>query len=659
MSRRRVASACLLGLLGSLFIWIATPYHNFVINGSFISDSFLPIAALFVMFVFVLGLNPLLRVLVPRFALSQRQLALVLGIMLIASVIPGQGLLRQLPYTLASAAYTVNNDRILGEIYDEMNLRPSLFPDAVGYGKGTWISDRFVTELLPGESIPWAAWVPPLLSWGVFLIASWLMMVGLSLIVLPQWRRNERLAFPLLTVQQSLIEDPGEGHAFSPIFRRRSFWIAAVTVIVLQTLSGLQVYFPEGVPAVPLDWNLGFLFTEPPLSYIPGHIHSNRLYFIFLAVAFFMPSRIGFSVWFFALAYGAYEAIGKAYFPPYHGGTVTDHRTGATVAVMLGILWLGRSHWAHVFRCVFGRVDSDEDRRDRMAGIMFLVGCAGMFLWLVWAGVQPGWALSFVAFAFGIALVTTRVVAETGIPFIRLDTGYKFPFIHMANPASVTFATLYFSYFMTIIFTIPSRVCTTTMAAHSIGLDEKAPPRYQSRVAWLLIAVLVVGVLISGPVHLWCSYHYSAPFDQRRNVISFFGIERLIVPHKVLHKLKTTHILDTPQVYSQPAHMAFGAALAGLLQWGCLASPRFMLHPIGLLMVGTFYGTGAWGSIFMGWLLKVLILHYGGARLYRRAIPLFLGLILGEVLATVGWCAVPSVLVLLGKPYLPFDIQPQ
>jgi hypothetical protein len=37
-----------------------------------------------------------------------------------------------------------------------------------------------------------------------------------------------------------------------------------------------------------------------------------------------------------------------------------------------------------------------------------------------------------------------------------------------------------------------------------------------------------------------------------------------------------------------------------------------------------------WLPIFVSWLAKVLILRYGGLRGYRRALPFFLGLILGE-----------------------------
>ena len=105
-------------------------------------------------------------------------------------------------------------------------------------------------------------------------------------------------------------------------------------------------------------------------------------------------------------------------------------------------------------------------------------------------------------------------------------------------------------------------------------------------------------------------------------------------------------------------HLAFGAALASVLYWLCLRSPAWPLHPIGLLMVETHYGNIAWISVMFGWLIKVLILRYGGARLYRQAQPLFLGLIVGEVIAAVFWALEPLIHLAGGEDFIPVWIQP-
>ena len=61
---------------------------------------------------------------------------------------------------------------------------------------------------------------------------------------------------------------------------------------------------------------------------------------------------------------------------------------------------------------------------------------------------------------------------------------------------------------------------------------------------------------------------------------------------------------------------------------GCACAARFPFHPLGYCI-----GPGLiwhWSPFFIAWLLKLVILRYGGLRFYRRALPFFLGLVLGD-----------------------------
>jgi hypothetical protein len=42
--------------------------------------------------------------------------------------------------------------------------------------------------------------------------------------------------------------------------------------------------------------------------------------------------------------------------------------------------------------------------------------------------------------------------------------------------------------------------------------------------------------------------------------------------------------------------------------------------------------SNTWLPFFIAWLVKILALRYGGARLYRTLLPFFLGLIAGDLL---------------------------
>ncbi|HNT35139.1 MAG TPA: hypothetical protein PKH07_09095, partial [bacterium] len=649
-------SPILIGLLASAAVWIVTPYNNFVILGAFVSDSYLPIAGFTALLIIVLLANPMLRRYMPAIAYSEKDFALILSMILIASVLPGQGLLRTVPYSLVGLAVHVRENARFAEFFATMRLPSVLFPETMAFGVATPVADAFVNELSPGDSIPWGAWVVPVLVWGVFFICCFLLMIGLALILFPQWRNNERLSFPLLAVHQSLIEDPKEGSFFSALFKERSFWLAAVLVFIIHQFAGWQLQNPEGVPAFPVSWTLRRLFLDGPLRYLPAHIHTNRLYFVFLGIAYFMPSRIGFSIWFFAVAYGFYVVAGNTLFPPYYSMTINDHRFGAMLALSLWVVWLGRAHWAEIIQCMIRKPLDAEGRRNRQAGMMFLTGCVGMFLWLVWVGVQPAWALVFIVLGFMISLTITRLVAETGMPFIRIDMAHQMSFLRLFPNSWLTGTSLLFSYFIVMVFAIGSRVSCTTMAAHAIGLHERESPSVQSRLCWLLVGVLAIGLIIGWGASLTANYHYSASIngEERPVCVYAYGIVGKIVT--ALQDFSQGRF--TPPPYRQILHIGFGFAAVALLQWASLVMPTWPIHPIGFVMINTYYMNEAWASVFLGWLIKILILKYAGARAYRAARPFFLGLIVGELIAGAFWNVILGVLVLLGMSYTRVKIQP-
>jgi len=653
----RVLVAGLVGLVGCVFIWIWTPYNNFVVGSQFIADSYLPISVLFLVLVLVLGVNPLLRKFIPRLALTRWQLALALATMLVGSVVASSGMLRQLPYAIARVPLEVRESNTLAKAYKEADLPPSLFPDKVGYKADVPNAENFIRELPEGESVPWGAWVAPLISWGIFLTFSWLMMIGLSLIVLPQWRRNERLPFPLLTVQNSLIADPDPGRLLAPLFRMKGFWIGAGVIFLLRLMMGLNQYYPDAVPAIPLSWNLASIFTDTMFRHLPGHIKGAELYFVFFGIAFFMPNRIGFSIWFFELAYGMYVVIGVEYFPPFHYGSIYDHRIGAMFTLTAFVLWLGRKHWALVFRCLF-RARSEEEHKHRNAALMFSTGCIGMWIWLLWAGVQPGWALFYVFIGFMVSLLITRIVAETGMPFIRIDFRYNISLVKLAPFSWVGPVSLYFATVIAMLFPTASRVSAATMATHALGLDEETGERHKSRLALWFLLLLVVGTVACGAVHLYANYHNSMILKGGDAPLSPWGTTRITdQAHKDL-KAQAAGRLERP-ARNQAYHLGFGAVLCALLEWACLTMPRWPFHPVGLIMTATFYANKAWASVLFGWLLKILLVKFGGAKLYRAARPVFLGIIMGEVLAAVYWSLEPAVRALLDMPYEIVQVMPK
>lgn len=656
MGLTRTLVALIVGALGAWLVWAATTYNNYLLRLSPISDSFLPVAALLVMLLLCGIINPLLRRFLPALVMDRRQLVLVFIILLTASVIPGQGLMKLLPYMLGEGPVEVSRDQTLSQLYEKIDLRPGVFPGRMEFGADATASSRFIDCLPEDESIPWGAWIGPLLNWGAFLLFFWMLMTGLAMIVYPQWRHRERLPFPLLQVFEAQLEEPDDGHCSPPLFHKRGFWIGVGLVCFIHLLHGLHQYFPNNVPAIPLRWDLSPAFEGTILSRLSWQLKTGRIYFVLLGVAYFMPTRISFSIWFFSLTYGLNEMVRTVYFPPYNWRGIQDQRTGAIFALTVITIWLGRKQWARVLRLAVRRAETEEDRRDQFAGRMFLLGMLGVFAWLVYMGVQPQWALFLIAVGFMVALVLSRVVAETGMPYMRLEGAYPFGLLKMLPVAWFSYATILFTGFMSVLFHTCARVHTTVMATHSLGLAEEKKSTDQRRVAILVVAVLVVGLVVAGAINLQLSYRWSAPLVGDPPINSA-GVGHMTSTHGGIRSL-ADETFHAPRAYSQTGQIAFGATVATATQWACLQMPKWPLHPIGLLLVNTTYAGRALASVFLGWALQVLILRYGGSRGYRRAVPFFLGLIIGEILAAGFWVLVSAILAACGMPYERVDVQP-
>jgi hypothetical protein len=79
----------------------------------------------------------------------------------------------------------------------------------------------------------------------------------------------------------------------------------------------------------------------------------------------------------------------------------------------------------------------------------------------------------------------------------------------------------------------------------------------------------------------------------------------------------------------------------------------FPLHPVGFIMWTPYVMHAMWFSIFVGWLAKVLIMKYGGTDTYRKVLPGFLGLALGDVVMMIFWAGIGAWQGRMGHMLMP------
>ncbi|MDK1030822.1 MAG: hypothetical protein QGD94_02330, partial [Planctomycetia bacterium] len=109
------------------------------------------------------------------------------------------------------------------------------------------------------------------------------------------------------------------------------------------------------------------------------------------------------------------------------------------------------------------------------------------------------------------------------------------------------------------------------------------------------------------------------------------------------HGTKTavvTQTYDKVANYTVEKHFTFNPIVQTLIGGGVMAMlalarfrwTRWPLYPVGWLLASTYPMNCIWFSIFLGWLAKGTILKLGGAEMYERLKPLFVGLIIGDVI---------------------------
>jgi hypothetical protein len=110
-------------------------------------------------------------------------------------------------------------------------------------------------------------------------------------------------------------------------------------------------------------------------------------------------------------------------------------------------------------------------------------------------------------------------------------------------------------------------------------------------------------------------------------------------PHAIFTNEAYPRLASWLQSPPQPQAASANAVGAGFTFTLVLAAARlrfvgFPLHPVGFAVSGSWNMSLLWLPLAIAWLVKLLVLRYGGLRLYRQALPFFLGLMLGDFVST-------------------------
>ncbi len=586
-----------------------------------------PACLLLPFLVLIVGPHLVLKSFAPQRALTRSELIAIFSMGLMASMVPDRAMIRYWMAILTTSHYFASPENQWVELFF-----PYL-PDWLVVSNKDDVVRWFFEGAPHGLSTLWfvrmigATWAVPLFWWLSFIAA--LMFTGACLVVIfrKQWMDYERLQFPLGKVGLHLAgatewpSDPDESVFYRTRLFRVGFWVT-LSLMVWNCLC----YWTQW-PHFPITGTDGFGVTiDPAFPVIP-----IRLNLYFLVFSFFINTEILFSVWVFILISileaGFLNRLGilstSGSIVP--GGLVSIQSIGGMMTFVLVGIWVARRHLREVGRKAMGYAstlnDHDELFSYRTAVVGLIAGLTYIVFWLHGAGLSLSITALFLFFLFIFYLAHARVMAEAGLVMLDLPINAHQFTVGMVGSANLSRPDLTVLG-LTNAFARNWRTFTMTGLSHVTWFNERIGPGRRHLFLWAS-AAFGVSILTSILYTLYRGYTVGAQ-NLRTGIgplgVGFFGL----IPEWINNATQVSE-LEIIFLISGVALMLLLTVCRYLFYW-------WPLHPIGLVVLTAGPVIGGVFPLFLAWLIQVILLRIGGGRLYRKAQPLFLGMLVGYVL---------------------------
>ena len=177
-----------------------------------------------------------------------------------------------------------------------------------------------------------------------------------------------------------------------------------------------------------------------------------------------------------------------------------------------------------------------------------------------------------------------------------------------------------------------SDVRTFVMAAVANGLKLTESIKRTRVVVWGMILSVAVALVVS----VWTTLYYAYQGGANNAQGWFFRMGPQYTIDLAAHFLRNPAGPDTTGM----GLMGVGGVIMAGLFWLRTHVLAFPIHPIGFAVSQMALTRHMWFSVFVVWLVKAVLMRYGGPRVVGAARPFFLGLILGQFAVCTFWLVV-------------------
>lgn len=462
-------------------------------------------------------------------------------------------------------------------------------------------------------------WIRPVCTWGSVLVLVLFILLCLSVLVRRQWRERDRLDYPL-TQPVVMLVDPQRAEG---LWRNGLFWFGFSIGFLPTLVNGLAAIVPT-VPSLHIKRQVIFSLYGMGGFQNASNVCISLNPFLF-GLGYLLPFDILFSAWvfyvlntLFNLTMGRLGFTGTGGFP-----YIQEQAAGAWIAIIASVFWISRTSYLGILKQVW-QGNSRDPRAPfsyRSAGIGIVLGLAALLFIASGAGMSFMLGLLFFSIYIVLALAMARAQAQfgalgaglfqtapTGIIVHGLGAGVIGP-RGLAGMTSFDWLGREFG----------GQPLPVMMDGYRISEGRKISPRS-----------IGFSVILGGTVAAFFSFAVLIAFGYRH------GYATLTNPYWSYASFSLLAGYTGQSGPQAGPTIAFGAGfLIAMLLMVCQI--RFIgwpLHPVGYAFLGSYLMSwnGIWLPLLVAWFIKLLVVRYGGLQGYRRLLPFFIGLVIGEFL---------------------------
>ena len=475
-------------------------------------------------------------------------------------------------------------------------------------------------------------WIVPVLSWSAFIILLAVIMLLINVIIRKQWTEREKLTYPIIQLPLEMTNPKTQ------LFRNKLMWYGFAIVAFIDIVNGLNYLYPA-IPEIPVRaGNLQTFFTRKPFNAMGSSSIKFRPFII--GLTYLLPWDLSFSCFFFAALGRASRVWGAAVgWSNIRGYPFMGHQTMGSLIGLTIIAFAGKwKYFLSILRKVItnkGEDDSREPVSYRGATVGLIVASMFLLAFCVRAGMSPWVFVVFFFLYFAMSLAITRIRAELGMP--------EHPFFAVTPQDSMIALTgtrVYGNRNLTVLamflwFNRRNRNNPMPHQLEGFKISEQAGISNKG-IMWTMIIATIAGIIATFMIFPYLIYKYGA--EARAGGMVGMGGHTFNNLSSWIYHPQATNKLGSGFAAGGVIFTLFLAIMRRQFIW-------WPFHPAGYAM--GFSIDDFWFTILISSIIKVIVLKHGGARAYRKSIPFFLGLVLGDYVVACAWALLG---IIIGKP---------